>query len=234
LSHKIGCCSGGNMDSVVQNENGRISVFGSHTMRVEPDMVSLKFSISQDEKKAKDAIREARKLVSTVQSYLTRAQVNNVGVSHIHLGQHYVSKLSGHRPDGYTATFRFHVILNDINRFEDILVGLVDTDVNNIQSVDFQTSKLKEVRMQARQQAIHAAREKAQIYCDAANVELGKVIQIDDQNPDMLQNAQRFQGHTPQPQPLDSGYIDDVFDVQAINPASIVVSAAVKVVFELQ
>lgn len=85
--------------------------------------------------------------------------------------------------------------------------------------------RLKEVRAQARQQAVQAAREKAEIYCVAAGITLGPVIHIEDVNPDQLQGRE---GHVIRElQPDDEG------PVQAFNPGSITVAGAVMVAFEL-
>jgi hypothetical protein len=45
---------------------------------------------------------------------------------------------------------------------------------------------LKELRADARKQAVVAAREKAELYCREAGVAVGKVIAIEDSNPDQL------------------------------------------------
>ena len=44
---------------------------------------------------------------------------------------------------------------------------------NELTSVTFQTTRLKEVRADARRRAVAAAREKAELYCSAAGVSAG-------------------------------------------------------------
>jgi uncharacterized protein YggE len=112
-----------------------------------------------------------------------------------------------------------------LDRMEDVLSGIVDAGVNEIESVDFQTTRLKEVRADARRRAIDAAHEKAENYCTAAGVNLGKIIHIEDVNPDTLHGRE---GHvTREIQPDDTG------EVQVFDPGSITVGAAVSLAFEI-
>lgn len=196
-----------------------ITVIGSSTLRVEPDLAILGFSISSDAKHLKDALSEVQKVSAKIQSYLTSAGITHVGISPVYLSPNAGIK-SRSRSDGGHATYQFQVVLNDLNRYETVLLGLIDAGVKQLQSVKFQTSKLDEIRILTRQQAIQAAKNKAFIYCEAANVQLGDVISIDDQNQDQLQK-------------VDAAHQDADESPHSLNPASIVVSATVKVVFEI-
>lgn len=207
----------------------RITVFGSSTSRVEPNVVSLQFDVSRHSKLAKDALEEAQKASGNVQKYLSDAQIRSVGVSQVNLGNYYDRGV----PDGYQAQFSFHVILQDLSRLQQILLGAIDAGANLIQSVDFQTTDLKSIRAKARQQAIEAAKEKALIYCQAANVELGDVLRIDDQNPDRLQNR-RYSGHMSAHTEVDPIPVGEDEEMYAVNPASIIVAATVTVTFEIK
>ena len=198
-----------------------ITVFGSSTIRIEPDVASLNFSVSKTNKHPKDAFQAARTTAKSVQSYLAKAQINDAGSSRIKLEEAYDhSKFIGYR-----ARIVFHVLLYDLNRIEEILIGIVDTGVNKITSVDFQTTRLKTVRVEARKQAIAAAQEKANVYCKAASVKLGNIIHIEDVNPDQLGVVRSHVHVTPQ--------LEDDGPLQAFDPTSIVVSGAVLVAYEI-
>jgi uncharacterized protein YggE len=92
--------------------------------------------------------------------------------------------------------------------------------------VDMQTTQLKEVRARARRQAVLAAREKAELYCSAANVKLGAVLHIEDVNPNTLRG---YEGHVQREMP-----VEDVGDLRAFDPGSIAVSAAVMLSFQIE
>src|SRR4051794_29046732 len=86
-----------------------ISVFGSAIMRVEPDVVSLNFSVSRLAQQPRDAFREARDGAQSVQSYLTQAKIMDVGSSRVTLAQKFEHKSGEARFIGYQATVNFYM-----------------------------------------------------------------------------------------------------------------------------
>jgi uncharacterized protein len=209
-----------NEEQMIQNPFG-INVFGSSVIRVEPDIVSLSFAVSRLQQLPKEAFQEVRKASQRVRKYLEQAKVDEVNTSRVTISQSFRYTNGEQKFIGYTAKVVFHVLLHQLDKMEDILAGLVDAGVNELDSVDFQTTKLKEIRADARRQAIIAAREKAENYCHAAGVSLGKVIHIEDVNPDELRSRT---GH------VEAGRLSQL---QAFDPGSITVNAAVIVAYKI-
>ena len=203
-----------------------ITAFGSSIIRVDPDIASLNFSVSRREKRPKDALKQAREGAKRVQTYLAHTGLNDYGSSRITLQQTFQYVDGQQKFVGYTAQVSFHLLLSELDRTEDILVGITDSGVNNIKSVDYQTKQLKELRAEARKKAVAAALEKAEIYCRAANVVLGSVIHIEDLNPDQLRGRE---GHTTRETPPD-----DDGPIKAFNPGSIVVGGAVMIACNIE
>ena len=210
-----------NQEQLIQNPFG-INVFGSSLIRVEPDIASLNFAVSRTQKHPKDAFKEVREASQSVRKYLERAKIDDVNTSRISISQTYKYASGEQKFLGYTAKVVFHVLLHQLDQMEELLSGLVDAGVNELQDVEFQTTKLKETRADARRQAIGAAREKAENYCNAAGVELGKVIHIEDVNPDNLGGRESH---------VEMGIASKA---QAFDPGSITVSAAVIVAFRIE
>lgn len=203
-----------------------INVFGSAIVRVEPDVASLRFSVSRLEQRPQNAFKQARQAAQAVREHLAQAQIKDVGSSRITLEQSFEYKDGVRRSTGYNAQVSFHVLLRDLDRIEDILSGVIEAGANLINSVDFQTSRLGEFRAEARRLAMDAARAKAEGYCQAAGVVLGTVIHIEDVNPNRLQGRE---GHIVVETPPD-----DEGPLRAFDPASIKVGAAVMVSFEIE
>ena len=200
-----------------------ISVFGSAIIRVDPDIVSLHFAVSRVEKNPKNAFQNTRAAMEQARGYLAQAQIQDVGTSRVGLSE--IFDGTTRRFTGYRAHADIHVLLRDLGRMEEIISGVVDAGVNNVSSVNFQTTRLKELREEARRRAFNAARQKAVVYCETASVHLGPVIHIEDLNPDQLQGG----GHVPrEPQSDDEG------PLRAVNPGSITVGGAVMVAFEIK
>lgn len=202
-----------------------ISVFGSSIIRVEPDIVSLNFAVSRLQQKPKDAFSDVKKAVQKVRKYLDQAEVDEVGSSRVTIEQSYRYSANENKFIGYTATIAFHVLLRNLDKIEDILSGIVDAGVNHIYSVNYQTTRLKELRADARRRAVEAAREKAENYCSAAGISLGKIIHIDHVNPDTLYSREGHVVREIQP--------DDSDDNQVFDPGSITIGGAVIIAFEI-
>lgn len=216
-----------NTGQFIQNPLG-VTVFGSAIIRVEPDLVAMLFSVSHQDSHPKEAFQGARALAQQVNAYLSDAQIEDFGSSRISLNP--VLRFVGGESKfvGFEGRVEFQVRLYELNRVEEVLSGIVDAGANWVQSVTFQTTRLKELRAEARRRAMAAAREKAEIYCQAAGVKLGDVIHIEDINPDQL--AGRMGGHDRQvPVPMDDDGASHAFD-----PSSIVVSGAVMVSYNIK
>jgi uncharacterized protein len=209
----------------IENPFG-ITVFGSATVRVEPDVAVLNFSVSRLKPEPKEAYEDVREAAQKIQKFLANAKLTDAGSSRINLSEAYEHKNGEQKFLGCRTRVEFRVVLSDLSRVEEILTGLIDAGVNNIGSVDFQTTRLKQIRAEARQKAVAAAREKAEIYCTAAGVALGDVIHIEDINPEQIE---RFRGHSQIESP-----IEDDGQGKAFNPGSIVVSGAVRVAYKFQ
>jgi uncharacterized protein YggE len=203
-----------------------VTVYGSAILRVEPDIASIKFAVARLSQQPQDAFRDAHEGAQAVAAFMTQANLVDFGASRVTLQKSFRYTGGESKFIGYTARAAFNLILHDLDRMEEILIGLVDIGVNELAAVEFQTTRLKEIRAQVRRQAIEAAREKAENYCGAAGVRLGSVIHIEDVNPDNLQGREGRGSHSPQPDDIE-------IEINAFNPGSIVVGGAVIVAFDI-
>src|SRR5262249_7746193 len=154
----------------------------------------------------------------------TKAGITDVAASRLTLSQHTEYVNGKWRPAGYQAKVTFNVILADLNKMEEVIVGVVDAGANEIGATEFRTTRLKELRMEAGRRAVAAAREKAENYCRAAGVTLGAVIAMEDQRPDVLYGS--GEQNTTREEPAD-----DSATARALAPNAIPIGAAVSVTF---
>ncbi|GAA1819534.1 hypothetical protein GCM10009682_45100 [Luedemannella flava] len=110
-------------------------------------------------------------------------------------------------------------MLDDV---EPLLVDVVAAGANEIEGVDFDVLAKRELRAEARRKAVAAARAKADLYAEAADVRLGVVVHIEDVDPEQSA-AGRYRGHA---QAVAT-------TAQDLAPGHIVVSAAVVVGYAL-
>jgi uncharacterized protein YggE len=109
-----------------------------------------------------------------------------------------------------------------------MLVGIVDAGADVIERVDLRTSRLAELRAEARTRALQAARRKAEGYASAAGIDLGRVVHIEDVNPAQLAGRR---GHGAD---LDLSNDDTATDTESYDPGAIEVTAAVMVGFQIE
>lgn len=202
-----------------------ISVFGSALTSAEPDKVVFSFSASSLKPRPQEAFAEAQNIAAMLRQFLQKTGGAEFGASRLSLNEKHSYSKGEETFQGYLAKVVFRVVLRDLDRFEALITGLVDAGATEIAGVEFQSSNLVELRAEARRRAVAAARAKAENYCLAAGVGLGKILHIEDVNPDLLK-GQGSHGHVTQPQ------VDDEA-ASTFNPGAIIVGAAVQIAFGL-
>lgn len=206
----------------------RVKVFGSAVVRVAPDTARIVVGVSRLEQKPEAAFAKARDGAQGVTAYLHSAGVKDFGSSRVTLSQESRYINGEHKFAGYQARIEFNVFLREMDKVDAVLSGLIAAGANNLTSVTFQTTRLKDLRADARRRAVAAAREKAELYCGAAGVAVGSVLAIEDVNPESVSG--RSEGHTSQ----EPATADDAGEPGAIDPGAIAVGAAVNIVYRIE
>lgn len=208
------------------SQAGSVRVFGSVVLRVPPDTASISVAVSRLEPKPEAAFARTRDAARAVSTYLHNAGVKDVGSSRVTLSQETRYVNGEHKFAGYLARIGFHVVVRELDRVDGLLAGLIAAGANELSAVTFQTTRLRELRADARRRAVAAAREKADLYCTAAGVSVGEVLEIEDVNPESVSG--RSEGHT-----YREPAADDPGEPGAIDPGAIAVGAAVNVVYRI-
>jgi uncharacterized protein len=212
----------------IRNPSG-ISVFGSYVMRVEPDVALVTFAVAHSKPEPPAAFAATRQAVADVRAYLRDADVPpaDVQTSVINLSAEWHGYGKERVFLGYEARASLSVRLTDLRRFEEILAGVVQAGANQIQSTGFQTTRLAEMRAQARRGAFAAARRKGELYAEEAGVRLGEVLHVEDVNPDGVRGRESHGA--------DASSLESEGDaLQPFTPGSVQVQAAVQVMFAIQ
>ena len=204
-----------------------VTVFGSAINRVPPDLVSIRGSVSALEQTPPEAFSKAKKAAHEVQDYLQRLKIAEFGVSRAALTRQLRFVQNAQQFAGYEARISFQISMKDLDRADEIAEGLVAAGMNEIERFSFQTSRLKEERRKARRMAVVTAIEKAQNYCSAASVGLGRVLHIEDVNPMTVQGQEARGFHSP---PANQEDNDGFF----LDPSLIEIAGAVLMTFEIE
>jgi uncharacterized protein YggE len=83
---------------------------------------------------------------------------------------------------GYEVSKTIIVTLSDISRFEEFFAEALKTGITEVNSVKFETSKLRENKDKARDLAMKAAREKAVAMTGSVGQTIGKAVKITEGN----------------------------------------------------
>ena len=199
-------------------------------VRVEPDLAEVELGVGRIAKTATGAFRATRESVAAVRDSLRASGLadESVEVSRVTLESLYEG-MNRREFAGYRSYVSFRVLITRLDELETTVSAAVEAGANEVQTVNYQASGLLELRAQARGNAIRAARAKAEIYCQAAEVRLGNVIHIEDVNPDYLRMpvvSQMGVGREiPEP--------DDSAAPGMLESGSLIVNAAVTVGFTL-
>jgi uncharacterized protein YggE len=199
-------------------------VFGAASVATAPDIVRLHLACHQNHPTPAAAFAATRESATAIRAALRARNVadKHISTSRLTLRTSWRSTNNGRTFDGYDCTVSFVVEVRDIDTFEQVLIDAVDAGANSVESVEFDVAAKKELRAQARREAVNAAREKAALYAEAANVQLGPVVHIEDVDAEGLQNT--YRGHS-------SGYSGAVDS--DLTPGRITVQAAVRIGFGL-
>ena len=218
-------------NSLTIKEPFGISVFGSGLIRVVPDIATIRVAVSAINEKPSNAFSEARQRTQAATGILGKYSGLEFGTSRVRLAAEFRLTGNERRFIGYRARIGITVQLRQLAVLEEVTTRLIEAGANEIEAVDFHASQLKKLRADARAMAMAAAREKADLYATAAAVHLGKVIHIQDVNPEVMKTLNQLRGHGAAPAKPE-------FDVeggaQTFDPAAIDIMAAVLVAYAIE
>jgi uncharacterized protein YggE len=120
-----------------------VTVFGSAILRVVPDTPSITVAVSRVEAKPEAAFAKTREAAASVGGLLKKSGVDDVGSSRVFLTQEYKWINNENKFVGYRARITFN-IFGELDKVDGLLTGLIAAGANELASVGFQTTKLKQ------------------------------------------------------------------------------------------
>jgi hypothetical protein len=207
-----------------------VTAFGSTVLRTEPDLAEIEIGVGRIAQTAAQVFDLTRQGAAAVRESLRASGLPDecVEVARVTLESEYEYAGAGRKFLGYKAFVRFRLLVTALDELEAILSAAVAAGANDVQQVTYQSSRLRELRAEARRNAVLAARTKAEVYCEAAGVRLGNVVHIEDQNPEMILRG--MHGHHGAPLEF---FEDESGTPGALASGSLVITAAVTVGFSL-
>lgn len=169
--------SGGSFDS-----RPKITVTGEAVVNVKPDKVVISLGIETS-----DADISTAKLKNNEIMQKSVLVMKELGIPEKDVQTDYLSVQPRWKTESVRDTFLGYFVRNtlivtiaDVAKLEDLVTRVLQSGVNYIHGIDFQTTELKKYREQARELALLAAREKAEKMAAVLGQSIAAPIQINE------------------------------------------------------
>jgi uncharacterized protein YggE len=162
-----------------QKQTPQISVSGEGKISVQPDQVVVNFGV---ENLGKDATEVKKLNDETVDKILKFVKDYGIPTSdfkttNVSLNRNYDTEKKKYN---YRASQSITILLKDLTKYDSLMMGLVDNGANDINNIEFKSSKLEEYKSEARKLAMKEAKHKAEDYVSILHQKVGKAILIND------------------------------------------------------
>lgn len=206
-----------------QNQQPQISVAGEGKITVTPDRADVTIGVENIGADAADVKKKNDATIDAVIKYLKSIKLpaEDYQTQRVNLYRNYDSDKKKY---SYTASQTIVIHLKDLTKYDSMMMGLIDAGVNNIQGVQFKTSKLAQYESEARIKAVADAKQKANDYAGALNQKVGKAIVVTD-------NSQTY--YPPMVRSMKFEAADSVMPQETLAIGEITVMANVTISFEL-
>ncbi|MBN1620648.1 SIMPL domain-containing protein [candidate division WOR-3 bacterium] len=156
-----------------------ITVTGNAQIDVEPDKVIITFGVETQGENLRTAKSENDAIVKNLLSALKGAGINerDIQTNYINIEPRY-DYYDTQAFYGFFARKTVVATLEDVSKLDAVLSLALEAGVNYIHGIDFQTSRLLELRNKARRDAIRAAREKAEMIASELGCQVGNPIYV--------------------------------------------------------
>ncbi len=177
------CVTNGNAQINPDKTKSTIAVIGESLVYATPDKIIITFGIETKDRAIQIA-RElngaiVRKAIEAIKSY--GVQEKDIQTDHLSIEPRWKDDHVETGFVGYFARNTLVVTVNDAERLDGLVASVLETGVNYLHGIDFQTTKFKEYREQARDMALKAAKEKAEKMAAALGQSIGPAIQVSEE-----------------------------------------------------
>lgn len=206
-----------------------ISVNGTGEVQHEPDMAEIQVGVVTEAESAATAVDENNRKMDDL---IRALQQQGIAERDIQTSNFQVSPQQRHDPrprpeaqrepeiTGYLVTNQVHITIRELPRMGEILDAVVQEGANQIHGIQFSVGDRAELAGQALRKALANARQKAQALAAEADVELGRVLTIQE-------------GGTDWPRPMMGRAMMAQAESVPISPGSLTVRADVSVTYRL-
>lgn len=166
----------------------QISVSGEGKIKVIPDQATISATVETKGNNAKEVKQKNDEQIDAVLKLIKKM---NLAPADYRTQRVALNPLYDYekKKTTYNATQTIEIIVRDLNKYDELMEGLVNQGINRIDNVVFQSSKLAQYESDARKLAMKDAKHKAEDYVSVLGQKVGRAMTISDNT----------QNYTPQP-----------------------------------
>ncbi len=208
---------------IAQNaEQPTVDVVGEGVVYVVPDEVTIKVQVENEGQNPKELKQTNDRIVNEVLNFIRSQNIDdkNVLTQYIRLSKNYDYQTKKYK---FVANQSISIMLKDLDKYEALMSGLLESGINRIDGIYFSSSKKEILEAQARIKAVENAKAKAEEYSGVLGQSIGKAIKISEYQ-------------TNYPTPRNEGMLKAMSDgggQQTISPGEMELRVSVNVRFIL-
>ena len=178
----IAMCSIRAQQTQMFDDRPKITVNGEAVVKVQPDQIIITFGIETWDKNILTAKKENNEIMNRAVTLIKESGIKdkNIQTDYLSIEPRYDDNYDKKNFIGYFVRNTFVVTIAEPDKVENLVTGVLESGVNYIHNIKFQTTEFKKYREQARELALNAAKEKAEKMAGALGQLLGDPIQINE------------------------------------------------------
>ncbi len=216
--------------AMADDQSRYITVTGKGEVSAQPDTAWISSGVNTKAKTAAEALDENNKIMEQVIEVFLDADIDKKNIQTSGFNVHPVydySKASGApKLVGYQVSNNVSVKVTDLEKLGELLDDIVESGSNQVSGIHFGFDDDEALLDQARKNAIANAKKKAELYAEAADVDVGDVVSINETGTRIPQPVYH-RAEMAQAKMMDAGSVPVMSGEQEI-------SASVTVVFQLE
>lgn len=172
------------------NNTSLVNVTGTGIVHVVPDNVVIRSRVEHEGESASEVKAQNDKVINEILKFLKSEGIpdKNIQTEYIKLNKQYDYKTKEY---SYAANQAISIKLEDLNKYEKLMSGLMNSGLNRIDGIEFQTSQKEKLESEARKKAILNAKEIAEELVAPLGQKLGKATSISEVDSNHFQPVYR-------------------------------------------
>jgi len=214
--------------NTIVNSHPTVNVKGEAVIKTIPDEAVINFGVSSEARKLTMAYKDNTSKMNAVISGMKSVGIDkkDIKTSSYNVVPIYPRNEKGHQIPGSPVSFKVSqqltVKVRVISQTGDIIDRAIKDGTNIFQSIQFRSSKIDELRKEAKIQAAKNAKAKAELYAEALGVSLGRLLKVNES------------GSSPVPMRQDRMYSKMAMEVSPqIEAGSIEIKETCNLIYEI-